>query len=51
MNTEVKEQGSQPTLPPIKAIFTSVPVLALFTAQGCNSIHKLLGFRVEFIQA
>ena len=37
MNTEVKEKGSQPALPPIKAIFTSVPVLALFAAQALNN--------------
>ena len=38
MNTEVKDKGSsQPALPPIGAIFTSVPVLALFTAQALNN--------------
>ena len=37
MNTEVKQKGSQSVLPPIKDIFTSVPVLALFTAQALNN--------------
>ena len=37
MNTEVKAKGGQPALPPIGAIFTSVPVLALFAAQALNN--------------
>ena len=38
MNTEVRQRGSQTSvLPPIKSIFTSVPVLALFTAQALNN--------------